>query len=115
MTIGSTRVAHPVAAALARIDDAITQAREAVWSLGEDDLLDALDECERQAARLAGLGVELVRVADVRGVASMLGAPSTAALLRQRLSLHPGEAGARVRLAQILTLGPLEPRWQRDA
>jgi hypothetical protein len=48
---------------------------------------------------VAGLQLRLIAEADARGVAGQLGAPSTAALLRERLRIRPGEAASRVRLA----------------
>jgi len=100
MSIDTTLTRHPVVAALARVEEAITQAREAVWSLGNDDLLDCLVAHEAIAARFAALGVDLVAGADARGVAAEQGASSTLALLRHRLRLHPGEANFRVQLAR---------------
>ena len=99
MTVDTSLDAHPVVAALARVGEAITQARDAVWSLGDQDVLAALEARERLAAQLDGLGLELVAHADARGVAGALAAPSTVALLRERLRIRPGEASFRVRLA----------------
>jgi len=99
MTIGTTLDRHPVVAALCRIGEAIGEARDAVWSLGDDDVLDSLDAHEAVSAMLAALGLDLAATADVRGVAAGQGAPSTLALLRDRLRLHPGEAKSRVELA----------------
>jgi hypothetical protein len=100
MSISQRPGQHPIAAALTSIRDALNDAADAaVWSMSDDDVLAALDESERLAARLAGLQVRLIGEADARGVASALGAPSTAALLRGRLLLHPGESNALVRLA----------------
>ena len=100
MSIDTTVAAHPVVAALARVEEAITAAAEAVWSLGDDELLDCLVAHEALAARFAALGVDLAAAADARGVAAEQGASSTLALLAHRLRLHPGEARFRVELAR---------------
>jgi Domain of unknown function (DUF222) len=99
MTIDTTLAPHPVVAALERVEEAIAEARNVVWSLGDDDVVLALDLRERLAAQFDGLGLDLIAQADVRGVASQVGASSTAALLRDRLRIRPGDASARVRLA----------------
>jgi hypothetical protein len=105
MAIDTTLAPHPVAAALARVEEAIAEAREAVWTLGDDDVLQALDTRERVAAQLDGLGLDLIAQADLRGVGSEMAA-STAALLRDRLRIRPGDASARVRLAGDPLLEP---------
>jgi Domain of unknown function (DUF222) len=109
---GCAAGAHPVVAAVeaasaaldAALDGALDAAWDgaaggAVWSLSDEDLLAVLEATERVAARLAGLGLRLVREADGRDLAARTGATSTAALLRHRLRLRPGEAKARVELA----------------
>jgi hypothetical protein len=100
MTIDTTVARHPVVAALARVDEAIDETTESgVWSMPDEDLLAALADTERLAARLAGLQLRLVAEADGRGLPARHGAPGTGALLRHRLRVHPKEANARVRLA----------------
>jgi hypothetical protein len=51
----------------------------------------------------AALGHLIVRDADVRDLASKAGAVSTASWLGQKLTLHPGEAKARVKTAEMLS------------
>jgi Domain of unknown function (DUF222) len=93
MSISEGPGQHPITAALTLMEQALTGAADAAaWSLPDEDVLEALHHGERLAARLAGLQLRLIGEADARDVASRLGAPSTAALLRQRLRLHPGDA-----------------------
>jgi hypothetical protein len=100
MTFDTTAVAHPVVTVLAGLDAGLDQAAEAeVWTMSDAQLLAAVQESERLAARLAGLQMRLVAETDARGLAGQQGAPSTAALLRHRLRLDPREATGRVRLA----------------
>jgi hypothetical protein len=51
----------------------------------------------------AALGHLIVRDADVRDLASKAGQVSTASWLGQKLTLHPGEAKARVKTAEMLS------------
>jgi hypothetical protein len=51
----------------------------------------------------AALGHLIVRDADVRDLASKAGAVSAASWLGQKLTLHPGEAKARVKTAEMLS------------
>ena len=96
-------VGHPVMAALEAVDDALDKTVDAdIWSLSDDDLADALAQCERLAARQAELSLRLVREADGRDLGRRHGASSTTAWLRHRLRLRPGEAKARVDLASRL-------------
>jgi len=90
-------------AALDRIRQALDEAADApLWGVSDEQLTGALVEHERLAARFTELGARAVREADGRGLAARAGAPSTAALLRGRLLLRPGEAKARVDLAYAL-------------
>src|SRR5918996_3190362 len=96
-------VGHPVMAALEVVDDALDKTVGAdIWSLSDDDLADAVARCERLGARQAELSLRLVREADGRDLGRRLGASSTTAWLRHRLRLRPGEAKARVDLANRL-------------
>jgi uncharacterized protein DUF222 len=100
MSISEGPGQHPITAALTLMGQAVTGAADAAaWSLSDEEVLEALQHCERLAARLAALQLRLIGEADARDVASRLGAPSTAALLRERLRLHPGESSTLVRLA----------------
>jgi hypothetical protein len=95
-----TEIGHPVPAALAAGADAVDATEgAAVWALSDDDLADALTHLDTLAARQAELGLRLVREADARDIARRQGAPFTAAWLRHRLRLRPGEARLRVELA----------------
>ena len=63
------------------------------------ELLDSLREVERLSRRLAAVGHGLIAEASARSLPDSRGASSMAALVRQVLRLHPGEAAARVRAA----------------
>uniref|UniRef100_UPI002AD34FE2 DUF222 domain-containing protein n=1 Tax=Frankia sp. Cr1 TaxID=3073931 RepID=UPI002AD34FE2 len=80
--------------------DALAQAT--VWSLSDADLLAALEDGERLLATVAAVRLRLVREADGRDLAAGQGATSTAALLRHRLRLRPGDARMLVELAAAL-------------
>ena len=91
---------HPVRAGLSDADTGVAAARSAdVWALSDDDLVVALAECEALAARVAELGLVLVREADDRDLARRLGAASTVAWLRDRYRLRPADAKTRLDLA----------------
>jgi hypothetical protein len=99
----SSSAGDPVVAALDGVAAAVDGAAEAVvWSLSDEVLLAAVEAAERQAARLAELGLRLVREAAGRDLGRRAGAASTAAPLRARLRLRPGQARARVALAGAL-------------
>jgi hypothetical protein len=99
-------IGHPVVAALDAVGEALDAAAGAdVWSLSDDDLQATIVACEALAARQAAVGLRLVREADARDLGRRLGAPSTTAWLRHRLRLRPGEAKARVELANRLRVG----------
>jgi hypothetical protein len=96
-------VALEAAAALEAASAAVAQASEAaVWTLPDEDLVALLEASERLAAQVAAVGLRLVREADKRTLGPRLGATSTAALMRDRLRLRPGDARARVELAAAL-------------
>src|SRR5215207_511398 len=96
-------VGHPVMAALDDVSDAVDKAGGAdVWSLSDDDLAAAIEQCERLAARQAALSLRLVREADARDMGRRLGASCTASWLAGRLRLRPGDAKTRVDLANRL-------------
>jgi len=106
----SCAAAHPLTAAVGAAGAALDPALDgsaAPWSLADGELLALLAEVERAAARLAAVGLRLVREADGRDLATRAGATSTAALLRHRLRLRPGEAKTRVALAAALVDGDL--------
>jgi hypothetical protein len=101
-----TFVGHPVVAALDAVGEALdTTAGAEVWSLSDDDLAAAIVACEALAARQVAIALRLVREADARDLGRRLGASSTTAWLRHRLRLRPGEAKARVDLANRLRIG----------
>ena len=66
---------------------------------GTGGVLDLLRAVECQARRLYGVSVALVGQIEQRGLAAPAGQTSTAALLRQVITIGKGDADARVRLA----------------
>ncbi|SDU78487.1 HNH endonuclease signature motif containing protein [Jiangella alkaliphila] len=94
---------HPLVVALDAVESAISSAGDApMWGLRSDELARLVVAHEALTARLAGLGLGLVREADRRGAGSAVGAPSTADWLRDRLRLDHGVAKGRVELAAVL-------------
>uniref|UniRef100_UPI002AD3B788 DUF222 domain-containing protein n=1 Tax=Frankia sp. Cr2 TaxID=3073932 RepID=UPI002AD3B788 len=94
---------HPVLTGLDAVATAMnTLAQTSVWSLSDAELLAALEDGERLLATMAALRLRLVRDADGRDLAARHGATSTAALLRHRLRLRPGDARMLVELAAAL-------------
>jgi Domain of unknown function (DUF222) len=99
----STRGGHPVVTAVEVVSAALDQTFDAdVWALSDDDLSAVLGNLEALAARQAELSLRVVREADARDLGRRLGATSTAAWLRHRLRLRPGDARTRVTLANRL-------------
>jgi Domain of unknown function (DUF222)/HNH endonuclease len=105
MSIGLLETArrHRVLAAIDAVTAAMSGIAEvAVWPLADSELLTTIDDCEREMARLAELQLRCIREMDGRNVAAAQGATSTAALLRARLRISPGDAHARVDLAAAI-------------
>jgi len=103
MSISAPPVQHPLDAALEAIERALdATADTALWSLSDEELTHLLIRRETLAARCAELGLRMVAEAEARDVGSRAAAPSTAALLRERLRLTGREATGRVRLAAAL-------------
>jgi hypothetical protein len=99
---------HPVVDLVNALSDTLDSSAEAdIWALTDDDLGDAVEACERLSARMAELGLRLVREVDARDLAGRQGATSTAAWLRHRLRLRPGDARSRVELANRLREQPV--------
>ena len=98
-----TRSGHPVVTAVEVVSAALDQTFDAdVWALSDDDLSAVLGKLEALAARQAELSLRVVREADARDLGRRMGATSTAAWLRHRLRLRPGDARNRVALANRL-------------
>ncbi|MGH8776613.1 MAG: DUF222 domain-containing protein [Jiangellaceae bacterium] len=101
-----TQVGHPVVAGLNAASEGLDEAVSAdVWSLSDDDLAATIERCEALAARQAAVGLRLLREADARDLGRRLGASSTTAWVKDRLRLRPGEAKARVDLANRMHSG----------
>src|SRR5664279_4903243 len=74
----------------------------AFWKIGDDDLLSLAESLERVGRLAYAAQVHLTGEIDTRRVFQDNGAVSTAALLRQRLCISPGDAAARVRAARAI-------------
>ncbi|WP_245541752.1 DUF222 domain-containing protein [Sporichthya polymorpha] len=99
---------HP---ALATIASAVEDVRKVaamltadeVWTLTDADLELMVRAQSELDSAVAAVGVRAVREADVRGLSLQDGKISTAVWLGQKLNLHPAEARARVKDADILS------------
>ncbi|HEX7744502.1 MAG TPA: DUF222 domain-containing protein [Micromonosporaceae bacterium] len=92
---------------LAAADAAVRACVDApVWTLPEQQLIDALDAVHMLEQRLAAVKLELVREVDGRGVAVAQGASSTAVWLRERLRLSIAAGRRLVADATALNAGP---------
>uniref|UniRef100_UPI0021C0E6A8 HNH endonuclease signature motif containing protein n=1 Tax=Frankia gtarii TaxID=2950102 RepID=UPI0021C0E6A8 len=98
---GTDRMDRPrLLVALSELDEQIGQAVDMPgWSLSDPELDSAVLDCAVLLARLAALRLGLVREMHGRGSAQREGATSTAALLRTRLRIRPGEAQRLLALA----------------
>jgi len=74
----------------------------AFWKIPDDDLLSLAETLERVGRLVYAAQVHLTGELDTRRVFQEHGAVSTAALLRQRLCISPGEAAGRVRAARAI-------------
>ncbi|HSI93705.1 MAG TPA: DUF222 domain-containing protein, partial [Jiangellaceae bacterium] len=103
-------VVHPVVAAFDAVDDALAAAADAaVWALDDAELETVLGRAEEIAAKQAELRMRLVAEADGRDLGRRLGAASTAAWLRGRLRIRPGDARALVETANRVTASAQGP------
>ncbi|ETA02485.1 hypothetical protein ThrDRAFT_02226 [Frankia casuarinae] len=109
ITAGPALGQHLVPSGLAVVAEQVGGLLDApVWSLSDAELYGALDDCSVELARLAAVRLALVREAHGRNLAVREGATSTAALLRERLRIRPGDAHRLVDLALALAVdGPL--------
>ncbi|MGH3517235.1 MAG: DUF222 domain-containing protein, partial [Haloechinothrix sp.] len=71
-------------------------------SLGEEDLIAALANCERARHRIYAAQLRIIAEVDGRGIATERGCGEVAALVRQVLHVNPGEARRRVAHARAL-------------
>jgi hypothetical protein len=108
MAVGTDMGAHPALALLAGAVEDVRKAvallsADEVWTAGNGDLIAVLRTSERLAGAVEAARLSALREADVRGVAAADGQASTAQWLAKTLTLHPGEAKARVRSADVLS------------
>ena len=101
-TTGAPTALEALAGLEAALGAAQAAVRESLWQLGEGDLVEALKRAHRLDGRLAALQITVVREVDTRVLAAAQGATSTKALLAGALTMSPGLAGERVRLAEAL-------------
>jgi Domain of unknown function (DUF222) len=101
-TLSVDAPADAPAVALAGAHSLVDDLFAADLTLGTDDeLLASLRDLERLTRRLVAVGHGLIAEAQDRCLPHSLGAASMAVLLGGLLRLHPGEARARVRAAEV--------------
>src|SRR5580765_6885547 len=89
---------------LAVVSDGLTQLVDgANWQLSDDEQLELARSLQTLGNRMAAAQIVAAGEIDLRGTAARRGCTGTGALLRDLLSIRPGEANPRVRLGrQIL-------------
>ncbi|HEX5997597.1 MAG TPA: DUF222 domain-containing protein [Jiangellales bacterium] len=93
-------IAHPVVGAVTAAFDGLGAVRDAAFfGLADDELEAAIEGCHGVRARAFDTELALVAEADGRDLGRRLGAASTAAWLRDRFRLRPGDARRLVDLA----------------
>lgn len=108
MTVGAVAGTHPAVSMLTEARELARKAEamlapDEVWTLSDADVDQVLRAQSALDSASAAVGVRAVREADVRGLAAADGKVSTAIWLAKKLDLHPGEAHARVRAADLLS------------
>jgi Domain of unknown function (DUF222)/HNH endonuclease len=99
-SLGSRTVAHPVVGAVAAAFDGLGAVRDVVlFGLADDELEAVIEGCHGVRARVFDTELALVAEADGRDLGRRLGAASTAAWLRDRFRIRPGDARRLVDLA----------------
>ncbi len=104
-------VAHPVVEAVGAAFDGLGAVRDAaLFGLADDELDAAIEGCHGVRARVFDTELALVAEADGRDLGRRLGAASTAAWLRDRFRLRPGDARRLVDLANRTRIddGPVD-------
>lgn len=100
----------PLIAVVEQISAVLDSASDAAaWALGDDDLADGIAGVERSLARMYELRARLFAEADGRDLGRRLGASSTAAWLRDRFRLRPGDARRQLQLANRITAATDSP------
>jgi hypothetical protein len=101
MTTGSeVTFTHPVVGAVNAANGGLKSIHDAAYfGLSDADLESALEGCEQLRARVFDTTLALAAEADERDLGRRLGASSTAAWLRDRYRLRPGDARRLVELA----------------
>lgn len=97
---------HPVVGALDGVCDALAGAQQvALFGLTDGDVEAAIERCEHARAHTFGTSLALVGEAHSRNLGRSLGAASTAAWLRDRFRIRPGDAKRLVELAGVIRVG----------
>jgi len=93
-------IAHPVVGAVTAAFDGLGAVRDAaLFGLADDELEAAIEGCHGVRARVFDTELALVAEADRRDLGRREGAASTAAWLRDRFRIRPGDARRLVELA----------------
>jgi hypothetical protein len=93
-------ITHPVVGAVTAAFDGLGAVRDAAFfGLADDELEAAIEGCHGVRARAFDTELALVAEADGRDLGRRLGAASTAAWLRDRFRIRPGDARRLVDLA----------------
>jgi hypothetical protein len=96
----TSTVAHPVVGAVGAAFEGLGGVRDAaLFGLADDELEAAIEACHGLRARVFDTELALVAEADGRDLGRRLGAASTAAWLRDRFRLRPGDTRRLVDLA----------------
>ena len=97
---------HPVQAAVDGLRAGLTGlVEEPVWTLSDGQLAPAVTAAVALVTQSQAMLLRLVGEADARGVAAVMGAPSTTSWLRARHHLHPGQASQLVKTAHAFRVG----------
>ncbi len=97
---GSRTIPHPVVGTLTAAFDGFGAVQDAaVYGLADDELEAAIEGCHGVQARVFDTELALIAEADGRDLGRRLGAASTAAWLRDRYRIRPGDARRLVDLA----------------
>ncbi|HEX6337678.1 MAG TPA: DUF222 domain-containing protein [Jiangellaceae bacterium] len=104
-------ITHPVVGAVAAAFDGFGAVRDAaLFGLADEDVEAAIEGCHGVRARVFDTELALVAEADGRDLGRRVGAASTAAWLRDRFRIRPGDARRLVEVANRMRVddGPVD-------
>ena len=102
-TAGTASSVHPAMVALGEAIARVSLAADsALWGLSDDELTDAVGQCEQLRAGAHAYQLALVCEVDGRDLGRRSGAASTAAWLTGRFRIRPGQARSWVKLANSI-------------